>query len=86
LGHGSEGVEDHGQLGRGAPASSGYVVFRCRLLASECLSAAFTLDQYADAVPQQLEEAGEKVSTRLLEASGCIFLPEAKRRQSEVRK
>ena len=29
-------------------------------------SAAFTLDQYADAVPQQLEEAGEKVSTVLL--------------------
>ena len=24
-------------------------------------SASFTLDQYADAVPQQLEEAGEKV-------------------------
>jgi integrase len=28
-------------------------------------SAAFTLDQYADAVPQQLEEAGEKVATVL---------------------
>jgi hypothetical protein len=33
-------------------------------------SAAFTLDQYADAVPQQLEEAGEKISTILAEASG----------------
>jgi len=33
-------------------------------------SAAFTLDQYADAVPEQLEEAGEKVATVLLQASG----------------
>jgi len=33
-------------------------------------SASFTLDQYADAVPQQLEEAGEKVAAVLLEASG----------------
>jgi integrase len=33
-------------------------------------SAAFTLDQYADAVPQQLEEAGEKVASVLLPASG----------------
>jgi hypothetical protein len=46
-------------------------------------SAAFTLDQYADAVPQQLEEAGEKVSTLLLEASGSILVAEAK--QLEVR-
>ena len=41
-------------------------------------SAAFTLDQYADAVPQQLEEAGEKVSTVLLEASGSILVAETK--------
>ena len=41
-------------------------------------SAAFTLDQYADAVPQQLEEAGEKVSTVLLEASGSILVAQAK--------
>ena len=33
-------------------------------------SAAFALDQYADAVPQQLEEAGEKVASVLLPASG----------------
>src|SRR6266699_3227657 len=46
-------------------------------------SASFTLDQYADAVPQQLEEAGEKVSTVLLEASGSILVAEAK--QLEVR-
>jgi integrase len=46
-------------------------------------SAAFTLDQYADAVPHQLEEAGEKVSTVLLEASGSILVAEAK--QLEVR-
>jgi integrase len=31
-------------------------------------SAAFTVDQYADAVPQQLKEAGEKVATVLLDA------------------
>ena len=42
-------------------------------------SASFTLDQYADAVPQQLEQAGEKVSTVLLEASGSILGAEAKR-------
>ena len=47
-------------------------------------SASFTLDQYADAVPQQLEEAGEKVSTVLLEASGSISVADAK--QTEVRK
>jgi hypothetical protein len=33
-------------------------------------SASFTLDQYADAVPEQLEEAGEKVANVLLQASG----------------
>jgi hypothetical protein len=37
-------------------------------------SAAFTLDRYADAVPQQLEEAGEKVATVLLAASGSILV------------
>ncbi len=37
-------------------------------------SAAFTLDQYADAVPQQLEEAGEKVATVLLAGSGSILV------------
>ena len=37
-------------------------------------SAAFTLDQYADAVPQQLEEAGEKVAAVLLAASGSILV------------
>jgi integrase len=33
-------------------------------------SASFTLDQYADAVPEQLEEAGEKVANVLTAASG----------------
>jgi hypothetical protein len=33
-------------------------------------STSFTLDQYADAVPQQLEEAGERVASVLLQASG----------------
>jgi site-specific recombinase XerD len=33
-------------------------------------SASFTLDQYADAVPEQLEEAGEKVANVLFAASG----------------
>jgi hypothetical protein len=37
-------------------------------------SASFTLDQYADAVPQQLEDAGEKVATVLLEATGSILV------------
>jgi integrase len=37
-------------------------------------SAAFTLDQYADAVPQQLEEAGEKVASVLLTAAGSILV------------
>jgi hypothetical protein len=36
-------------------------------------SAAFTLDQYADAVPHQFEEAGEKVASLLLAASGSIL-------------
>jgi integrase len=42
-------------------------------------SAAFTVDQYADAVPQQLEEAGEKVATVLLDASGSILVAAPKR-------
>jgi integrase len=33
-------------------------------------SASFTLDQYADAVPEQLEEAGEKLASVLAAASG----------------
>jgi integrase len=33
-------------------------------------SAAFTLDRYADAVPEQLEEAGERVADVLRKASG----------------
>jgi hypothetical protein len=33
-------------------------------------SARFTLDQYADAVPEQLEEADEKVAAVLRAASG----------------
>jgi integrase len=33
-------------------------------------SASFTLDQYANAVPEQLEEAGERVAMVLLQASG----------------
>ena len=37
-------------------------------------SAAFTLEQYADAVPQQLEDAGEKVAEVLLAASASIFV------------
>ena len=37
-------------------------------------SASFTLDQYADAVPQQLEDAGEKVAAVLSEASGSILV------------
>jgi integrase len=41
-------------------------------------SAAFTLDQYPDAVPQQLEKAGEKVSTVLLEARGSILVAQSK--------
>src|SRR5215475_9908023 len=33
-------------------------------------SASFTLDQYADAVPEQLQEAGERVASVLSAASG----------------
>ena len=33
-------------------------------------SASFTLDKYADAVPEQLEEAGEKVASVLTAATG----------------
>jgi hypothetical protein len=36
--------------------------------------AAFTVDQYADAVPQKLEEAGEAVAAVLLKASGSILV------------
>ena len=46
-------------------------------------SASFTLDQYADAVPEQLEEAGEKVANVLLAASGSILVAAPK--QPEVR-
>ena len=42
-------------------------------------SAAFTLDQYADAVPQQLEDAGEKVASVLLTASGSILVAAPKK-------
>jgi integrase len=42
-------------------------------------SAAFTLDQYADAVPHQLEEAGEKVAAVLLQASGSILVAAPKK-------
>jgi protein O-GlcNAc transferase len=38
-------------------------------------SAAFTLDQYADAVPQQLEEAGEKVASVLSAGSILVAAP-----------
>ena len=41
-------------------------------------SAAFTLDQYADAVPEQLEEAGEKVANILRAASGSKTVAEPK--------
>jgi integrase len=39
-------------------------------------SASFTLDQYADAVPEQLEEASEKVASVLLKASGSNSVAE----------
>lgn len=42
-------------------------------------SAAFTLDQYADAVPQQLEDAGEKVASVMLAASGSILVAAPKK-------
>jgi integrase len=48
-------------------------------------SAAFTLDQYADAVPQQLEEAGEKVAAVLLTASGSILVAGAERGSAVAR-
>jgi integrase len=38
-------------------------------------SASFILDQYADAVPQQVGDAGEKVATVLLEASDSRVRP-----------
>ncbi len=41
-------------------------------------SAAFTVDQYADAVPQRLEEAGEAVAAVLLKASGSILVASPK--------
>jgi len=47
-------------------------------------SAAFTLDQYADAVPQQLEDAGEKVASVLLTASGSILVAAPKIARSVV--
>jgi integrase len=47
-------------------------------------SAAFTLDQYADAVPQQLEDAGEKVASVLLAASGSILVAAPKIAKSLV--
>jgi integrase len=46
-------------------------------------STSFTLDQYADAVPQQLEDAGEKVATVLLEASGSISVAAPKQVESK---
>jgi hypothetical protein len=37
-------------------------------------SAAFTLDVYADALPRQIDEAGEKVANVLIGASGSILV------------
>ena len=37
-------------------------------------SAAFTLDVYADALPQQMDEAGEKVADVIIAASGSILV------------
>jgi hypothetical protein len=37
-------------------------------------SAAFTLDQYADVIPQDIEDAGEKVAAVLFAASGSILV------------
>jgi hypothetical protein len=37
-------------------------------------SAAFTLDVYADALPQQMDEAGEKVADVIIGASGSILV------------
>jgi integrase len=47
-------------------------------------SAAFTLDQYADAVPHQLEEAGEKVATVLAAASGSKTVAAPKRPETQA--
>lgn len=41
-------------------------------------SASFTLDQYADAVPEQLEEAGEKVAAVLSSAGGSKLVAAVK--------
>ena len=46
-------------------------------------SASFTLDQYADAVPEQLEEAGEKVASVLVAASGSKTVAAPKLLDSE---
>jgi hypothetical protein len=46
-------------------------------------SASSTLDQYGDAVPEQLEEAGEKVANVLLQASGSKTV--AARKLAEVK-
>jgi hypothetical protein len=49
-------------------------------------STSFTLDQYADAIPQQLEEAGEKVAGILLEATGSkTVAPPLKTVASDIR-
>jgi len=37
-------------------------------------SAAITLDVYADAQPQQMDEAGEKVDDVIIAASGSILV------------
>jgi len=37
-------------------------------------SAAFTLDVYADALPQQMDAAGEKVADVIIAASGSILV------------
>jgi len=46
-------------------------------------SASFRLDQYADAVPEQLEEAAEKVASVLLKASGSNLVAVPKLLDSE---
>jgi hypothetical protein len=46
-------------------------------------SASFTLDQYADAVPEQMVEAGEKVASALLKASGSNLLAAPKHTEAE---
>src|ERR1700730_13911136 len=47
-------------------------------------SASFTVYQYADAVPQQLQEAGEKLASVLLDASGSILVAASKKGQALV--